>query len=108
LSDRKILGPRECCAIMRIKKTDARARKWEYLKEATNESATSKALDRAADYYLRMHGDTTAIPQGRLTELMDAAQNRGSLTPEEIAQILDTDELPVRCEISVQVGSNSN
>ena len=90
---------------MRIEKTDTRARKWEYLKEATGESATSKALDRAADYYLRMHGDTTAVPQGKLTELMNAAQNRGSLTPEEIAEILDTDELPVRCEVSVSVGS---
>ncbi len=89
---------------MRIEKTDARARKWEYLKEVTGESATSKALDRAADYYLRMHGDTTAVPQGRLIELMNAAQNRGSLTPEEIAEILDTEELPVRCQISVSVG----
>ena len=90
---------------MRIEKTDARARKWDYLKEATGESATSKALDRAADYYLRMRGDTTAVPKGKLTELMTAAKTRGSLTPEEIAEILDTDELPVRCEVSVSVGS---
>ena len=89
---------------MRIEKTDARARKWEYLKEATGESATSKALDRAADYYLRMHGDTTAVPKGKLTELMTAATTRGSLTPGEIAEILNTDELPVQCEISVSVG----
>lgn len=89
---------------MRIEKTDARARKWDYLKEATDESATSKALDRAADYYLRMCGDTTAVPKGKLTELMTAAQRRGSLTPEEIAEILDTDELPVRCEVSVCIG----
>ncbi len=89
---------------MRIEKTEARAQKWEYLKEATGESATSKALDRAADYYLRMRGDTTAISKGKLTDLMTAAQDRGSLTPEEIADILDTDELPVRYEVSVSVG----
>ncbi len=89
---------------MRIEKTDARERKWEYLKEATSESATSKALDRAADYYLRMHGDTTAVPQGKLTELMNAARHRGSLTPEEIAEILDTDELPVRCKTTISIG----
>jgi len=90
---------------MRIEKTDTRARKWEYLKEATGESATSKALDRAADYYLRMRGETTAVPKGKLTELMMAANTQGSLTPEEIAEIVDTDELPVRCEVSVSVGS---
>ena len=89
---------------MRIEKTDARADKWEYLKEATGESATSKALDRAADYYLRMRGDTTAVPKGQLAELMSTAQDRGSLTPEEIAEILDTNELPVRCEVSVSIG----
>jgi len=90
---------------MRIEKTDTRTRKWEYLKEATGESATSKALDRAADYYLRMHGDTTAVPKGKLTELMTVAKKQGSLTPAEIAEILDTDELPVRYEVSVTVGN---
>jgi len=89
---------------MRIEKTDARARKWEYLKEATGESATSKALDRAADYYLRMRGDTTAIPNGKIAELMTAAKKQGSLTPEEIAEILDTDDLPVQCEVTVSIG----
>ena len=89
---------------MRIEKTAARAKKWEYLKEATDESATSKALDRAANYYLRMRGDTTAVPKGKITELMTAAQNQGSLTPEEIAEILDTDELPIHCEMSVCIG----
>ncbi len=93
---------------MRIKKTEARARKWGYLKEATGESATSKALDRAADYYLRMHGNTTAVPQGKITELMSAAKSQGSLTPEEIAEVLNTEELPVQCEISISVGSHTH
>ncbi len=90
---------------MRIEKTEARAQKWEYLKEATGESATSKALDRAADYFLRMRGETTAVPKGKLIELMTAAQNQGSLTPEQIAEILDTDELPVQCEVSIKIGT---
>ncbi len=34
---------------------------------------------------------------------MSAAKSRGSLTPEEIAEILDTDELPVRCEVSISI-----
>ena len=89
---------------MRIKKTEARAQKWDYLKEATGENATSKALDRAANYYLQMHGDTTAVPKGKLTELMNAAKTRGSLTPEEIAKILNVDELPIKCEVSVRIG----
>lgn len=60
-SDRKILGIAEGCATMRIEKTDTRAQKWELLKEATGEDATSKALDCAADYYFRMRGDTAAV-----------------------------------------------
>jgi hypothetical protein len=89
---------------MRIEKTDARARKWENLKEATTERATSKALDVAADYYLRMAGGTAAIPTGRLTELMQLAEQRGSLTGAEIADVLDVDELPVRYEPAWSVG----
>ncbi len=89
---------------MRIEKTDARARKWDHLKEATGENATSKALDRAADYYLRMRGDTAAIPKGKVQQLMTEAGTKGSLTPEEIASILNTDELPIRCEVSISVG----
>ena len=59
------------CAKMRIKSTDERTRLWENLCEATGESARSKALDRAARYYLRMCGGvvvwlhTDAVTSGR-------------------------------------------
>jgi len=89
---------------MRIEATDARERKWENLKEATGEGHKSTALDAAADYYLKMAGDTTAVPTGRVAELMERAADQGSLTPEQIADILDTDELPVQATTDWSVG----
>lgn len=87
-----------------IKKTDTRERRYEDLKEATGEGHTSKALDAAAKYYLRMAGGTTAVPNGRIAELLSAAEERGNLTAGEIAEILDTDELPVEAETRWSVG----
>jgi hypothetical protein len=89
---------------MRIKKTDTRERKWENLKEATGNGHTSQALDVAAGYYLRMAGVTTAVPNGQLAELLAAAEERGSLTGEEIVEILDTEELPLDYETEWAVG----
>lgn len=78
---------------MRIQKTDARERRWKYLREATGKGHTSAALDEAANYYLRMRGGTGAYPTGLLEELLAAAESRGSLTGEEIVEILDCDEV---------------
>lgn len=89
---------------MRIEATDTRERKWENLKEATGKGHKSTALD-AADYYLKMCGDTAAVPTGRLEKLMQLATQQGSVTPEEIPDILDTDELPVHAETSWTVGN---
>lgn len=75
----------EDCATVRIEKTDAQARKWECPKEATGEGATSKTLDQAADSFLRMRVDTTAVPKAKLTEVIIAAKKQGLLTREEIA-----------------------
>lgn len=87
---------------MRIEDTDARKRRWNYLVEATGERAKSKAIDRAAKFYLKMRGDTTAHPCGAFDELLDAAEECGSLEAEEIAEILNTDELPVRYEVTTE------
>lgn len=87
-----------------IKKTDTRKRRYANLKEATGEGHTSKALDKAAKYYIRMHGDTAAVPTGKLEELLSEAEEQGSLTVEEIAEILDTDELPVDAHTEWSVG----
>jgi len=89
---------------MRIQKTESRERKWKYLKEATGESTVSGALDVAADYYIKMRGDTTAIPKGRVPELIATADQEGSLTAAEIAEIIDVDELPLEYESSWSVG----
>ena len=89
---------------MRIEATETRQRKWENLKEATGKGHKSTALDTATDYYLQMAGDTTAVPTGRVEELMERATEQGSVTPEEIAEILDTDELSVAAEVSWSVG----
>ena len=89
---------------MRIEATDARERKWENLKEATGKGHKSTALDTAADYYLKMAGGTTAAPTGAVAELMALVTEQGSVTPEEIADVLDTDELPVDAETRWSVG----
>ena len=65
--------------------SDARERKIEYLMEALGENTKSKALFAAADYAIRMRGGTTAVPTGQIAELMQRAQQQGSVTPQEIA-----------------------
>jgi hypothetical protein len=89
---------------MRLRMTDSRERRLENLCEATDENTKSKAIDRAADYYLKMAGDTTAVPTGAVEELMELAVEQGSVTPEEIADVLYTEELPVEAETSWSVG----
>ena len=89
---------------MRIADTDERDRRWERLKEATGDDTTSGAIDVAAKYYLHMGAVDYGDRVGVMSELMDAAAKRGSLTAPEIAQILNCDELPVQAETSYQVG----
>jgi len=89
---------------MRIRSTDKRKREWNHLQEATGESTVAGALDVAANYYLEMAGGTMAVPNGRLEELMERADEQGSVTPEEIADILDIDELPVSASTEWSVG----
>jgi hypothetical protein len=91
---------------MRIEKTERRERMWEHLKEATGKGHTSKALDQAVQYYLRMHGDTLVHPTGVIDEVLDAAEEDGSLTAQQVARLLDVDELPVEYEVSRTVGED--
>jgi len=93
-----------CKIEMRIQSTEERKRRWEHLQEATGESTTAGALDVAAKEYIRLKGGTPAVPHGTLAELFAAAEERGSLTGEEIAEILDTEELPLMYESVWQVG----
>lgn len=85
---------------MRIEKTDRRERLWEDLRKATGHGHTSKALDDAAQYYVRMRGKTEAQPTGVLEELLSTAREEGSLTEEEIADILDSPEIAVTVDRS--------
>jgi len=89
---------------MRIKTTDDRERLWENLCEATDEQARSKALDRAARYYLRMCGGVAAYGRGDIQTLLDAAEEEGSLTASQIAAIVDERELPVSYDTHSSVG----
>lgn len=90
---------------MRIQDTDRRERHWSYLKEATGENTKSGAIDTAVRFYLEMAGGTTAVPTGAVEELLAEAEREGSLTVEEIAAILDTDELPIAAETTWSVGA---
>lgn len=77
---------------------------WDDLEDATGESTTSGALDVATAYYLEMAGGTGARPTGRLEQLMALAVQEGCVTPEQIADVLDVDELPVDHEREWSVG----
>lgn len=90
---------------MRIKATNARKRRGKNLKVATDEGNKSTSFDAAADYYLKMCRGTAAVPTGRLQELMQLATQQGSVTPEEIADVFDTGELPIEAETSWSVGN---
>lgn len=96
--------PEDVCNNMRVRMTEQRERRLEQLCEATGEAAKSKAIDEAAEFYLRMAGDTTAVPTGAFVELMERAEAQGSVTPEEIADVLDTPQLPVSASVSWSVG----
>jgi hypothetical protein len=91
---------------MRIETTEERDRPWENMCEATRENARSKALDRAARYYLRMCGGIAAYGGGNIQTLLDEVltEAQGSLTAPEIATILDKRELPVIDETESSVG----
>lgn len=91
---------------MRIQTTDARERRWEHLREATEKGHTSAALDTAANYYLRMCGQTDAHPKGLVEELISKADEEGGLTAAEIVEVLDCEELPLRYESEWSVGNN--
>jgi hypothetical protein len=91
---------------MSLRLTDARERRLEDLQDALDENTKSKAIDRAARFTVRMRGGTTAVPQGAIAELLERAEDQGSVTPAEIAEILDTDEVPVDAETTWSVGDD--
>jgi len=97
-------GFERCVCKMRIRNTEYREQLWNALRDATGESTTSGALDAAAVTYLELAGGTTVRPTGKIEELMQLAEDQGSVTPDEIADVLDVDELPVEHEREWSVG----
>lgn len=89
---------------MRLRMNERRERRFENLMEATGEGTKSGALDVAADYYIRMAGDNPGVPTGQVEELMQLASEQGSVTPAEIADVLDTDEFPVAASTEYELG----
>lgn len=92
---------------MRLRMTDSRERRLDDLCEATGQNTKSKAIDQAAAFYIKMAGETTAIPTGAVAQLLDRAEAQGSLTAPEIAAILDSGELRVDAELQWSVGDDS-
>ncbi|KAB1192022.1 hypothetical protein GJR96_00630 [Haloferax sp. MBLA0076] len=86
---------------MRIRDTEARKARFDELMMASPENTKSKAIDRAVEFYIAMAG---AHRDGQLEQLLARAKEQGSVTPEEIAEVLDTDYLPVRAETAYSVG----
>ncbi|MFC6723468.1 hypothetical protein ACFQE1_03500 [Halobium palmae] len=84
--------------------TDSRERRFGALTDATGEKTKSKALDTAVGYYLKMSGGGSSYPTGRVEKLMQLADQRGSVTAAEIAEVLDTDELSVDFDQRWSVG----
>lgn len=94
-----------CKNTMRVHMNDERERRLENLLDATDENTKSKAIDVAADFYIQMAG-CEAVPTGAIEELMQLAVDEGSVTPEEIATVLDTDELRVEATTEWSVGDD--
>lgn len=82
--------------------TDERERLYSNVVEATGQRAKSKAIDDAARYYCRMRGDVAGYGIGQIEKLLRAADERGSLTASEIAEIVDARELEVTYRTSIE------
>ena len=91
---------------MRLRMTDQRERMLEALLDATGEKTKSKAIDKAVNHYCRCAGANAAHPTGTYQKLMKRAVENGSLTPGDIAKILDTASLPVHHQRSYSVGTD--
>lgn len=94
--DEKTRCPGHVCNSMRLRMTDHRERMLKALLDATGENTKSKAIDKAVNHYCRCAGANPAHPTGNYEELMERAVGEGSVAPGEIAEILDTESLPVR------------
>ena len=92
-----------------IRLTDRRQSVYDALQEATGERSRSGAIDVAAEYYCFMAGDNRIQPaSGRVARLIRRAREEGSLTAEQIADVMDCEELPVKYDVSVSCGRDGD
>lgn len=89
---------------MRIRMNDRRERLYDRLKESATANTKSGAIDEAARFYLEMAAEDHGRQVGALAELLEAAEDRGSLTGEEIVEILDTDQVPLEYRSEWSIG----
>lgn len=89
---------------MSIRVDDRRERLFDRLEDATGEATRASALEAAARYYCHMDGAAT---EGAVEELMQLAVQEGSVTPEQIADVLDHQTLPVAVTVDVEIGAES-
>jgi hypothetical protein len=92
---------------MRIRENEERERLYSALMDATGESTKSGALDAAARFYLKMAGENPVQPGGNIDDAMSPAILHGSITAPELAECLNTDELPIQYEQICAVGPES-
>lgn len=83
---------------MRIRTNPERERIYGALLDATGENTKAKAIDRAARYYCRMRGGNELSHTGAIARLLDRAERQGSVSVEEIAEILNDPDLAVEGE----------
>lgn len=86
---------------MSIRVDDRRERLFDRLEDATGESTRAGALEAAARYYCHMDGTVT---EGAIEELMQVAVQEGSVTPEQIADVLDHETFPITVSIDLEIG----
>lgn len=72
--------------------------------DVLDENKSAAVLD-ACKFLARMAGGTSVqVGPGKFAELLEAAEERGSLTGQEIVEMLDTEEVPLEYETEWVVG----
>ena len=59
-------------------------RRMDALLDGTTENTKSKAIDRAADFYIKMAGDNVAVPEGAFVELLATAERQAVSRPRRL------------------------
>jgi len=83
------------CSSMRLRMTDSRERRMDALPEATGENTKSKALDRAAEFYLRVRGRTRPCRTARSRSWWRPPNARGASRPRRLPRY--STPTPFRC-----------